>query len=270
MPVQRYNDELTGLQLSQLQGRNEMPFAWQKALSMYALLPGLRVFIPGSAFNSGGFPRDMSGNECHPDVMASHPNFDLYGLAPFMEFDGNDAFGITDRANLDITGVETNPVVGMRGITVGTWTRLETLQNSGLLTKWDSAGDQRSYALDWWNTNNAFTFHACDTGLWAAQENVGSSYAEIVDTWYFVCGTWETGGFEIFVGSGSDNVLTKNTAATTHASIFSGTANLNLGAWNEAGPLYLDGDLSLSFICAVLLPDYLIETLFTNTKRMFV
>lgn len=268
MALQIRNNELVDILSPDFPRRNEPNFAWQNALSMYCLLPGLRGFWPMSAFDSAGYPQDLSGNGNHVDVVASDPAFDLYGLAPFSEYDGNDAFGVTDRADFDITGIETFVTQNLIGITVGCWTRLETLQKSGFICKWDSAGNQRSYALDWWDNNNTFTFHVSDAGTWATQENVESSYAELVDTWYFVVGTWSTAGFEIFVGAANDGALTKDTAATTHASINTGTANLNLGVWNENTD-YLDGDLSLCFVCNALLPDYLINALFGHSRWMF-
>jgi len=270
--VQKRNDELISILAPDFVRRNESTYAWKSANSMIQELLGLRGSWPMSSIDANGHAQDLSGHGNHITGVRSRPDYGLHNLVPYVELDGNDALISSDRADYDILGTEAFMLGAYRGLTLGGWWRLDTLQACGLIGKWNGATNNRSYQLDWWNNNNTFAFHITNNGLWANEQHVeATSYSEAVDTWYFVAARFDPGNEnKIWVGAATDTALTADINATTHASIFNGAADLEIGYWNEGGGFFLDGDASCVFLCGSKLPDYVIDAMFAHTKRLFV
>lgn len=262
MPVQRYNAELTGLQSSQFQGRAEAQFSWQKAVGMYLLLPGIRRFWPMSAFDSFINALDLVANTTLNDV--GNIVYGLDGLAPYVELDGiGDRLWIGDSAAYDILGTES--FIGTPGLTIGCWFYPEDKANwDDLMTKWGAVG-QRSYylILNGGAAGDPLAFYISDDGT--NHDNAANTNT-VYNAWNFGVGRFNDAdtGAELasFV---NDTVVT---AATARNSIHNSTASFMIGSSTAGGSLFT-GNVSLAFLCASALPDYMINALYHHTKTMF-
>lgn len=120
------NDIAFKSNITDFQRRGEPNFAWQKVLSMYTLLPGLRGFWPMSLFDSSGNCLDASPN-AHTLTYSGNPRYCLDGLAPYLKFGGTDYLIRADEADFDIIGTEGYVNSNLRGLTIGGWFYFETL-----------------------------------------------------------------------------------------------------------------------------------------------
>lgn len=109
------------------------------------------------------------------------------------------------------------------------------------VAKWDVGGDQRCYRLLYNNAVKALQLSVSSDGTAATVVSATSTYAEAVDTWYFLAGYYEPSSIvRVYVGAATDVELTADdTAGAPPASLFSGTANLLIGAGeNTAAAAY--------------------------------
>lgn len=160
--------------------------------------------------------------------------------APYVDLDGaTEYYSIADAAWQE---------AGANHIFTWRWVRLSTLAaNQTIIGKWDTTGGNwRSWKL-WYSTvAGAFRFTTNATGLGAADVHATSSYAEVVDEWYFVAGYFQPGLRQrIYVGAPTDAALTMDEFVVgISASVFNGGAALTMGASGDPAD-YLTGYISI-------------------------
>ena len=267
MPLQLRNNEAVGLLSADFQKRTEPNFAWQNVLSMYCMLPGIRGFWPTSSFGQVGANDydliDLSGQGRHLTGAAA-PLYGHDGLAPYMELNGQKDWSTrANESGLQIQGNEAYVVEP--GLTLGCW--FYPTDNTGwdnLITKWGAAG-QRSYIFTAAGTvgGDPLYFSISDDGTNSDNvQNPNVTYS----AWNFGVGRFNDADAGEELASWVNT--TKVTAATARASIHPGTAELVLGANGGHTDLF-SGRISLAFLCASALPDYMINALYGHTKAMF-
>jgi len=240
------------------------------ATGAYLSLLGLRGFWPMSPIDSSGNVIDLSGQSrtltnTGQAVGGVITNY----LAPYMYFDGtNDYLSRTSEAGLNILGTETYMGSSFRGLTFGGWYSfsngtLPPANDKGLIGKYFTTGNQRSYLL---RIPTPTSTAQCTISVdGTATTSVTSSRTLAEQTRYFIVGRFDPStSLDIFVsGTWDTNV------AAIPASIFSSTANLNIGAFNNgSATTRLNGSASHNFLCAAYLPDLVIETLYEITRNM--
>ena len=265
MPLQLRNNEAVGLLSADFQKRAEPNFAWQNVLSMYCMLPGIRGFWPTSSFGQVGANDydliDLSGQGRHLTGAAA-PLYGHDGLAPYVSLDGQkDWFSRATETGLQIQGNEAYVVEP--GLTLGGWWWFDAYgADRAMIAKWVGPADL-SYLLYYENAAGQWKFSISQNGA-AAACAVGSSVAPATGQWYYIVGRFDNTANTIDIWGNT----TQNSGACATANIFSGAADLTIGATAGGGTL-LDGRASLVFLCASALPDYTINALYGHTKAMF-
>lgn len=262
--VQRTNDDQVNLLTAHFQNRYEPNFSFAEAVGMLQMFPQVRGIWPLST-GVGGGASDISGQSRaltgHGGVLFSASSD---GLIPYVDFDGSTAYlDRADEAALDIVGTETYVATAIKGLTIGCWVWTDAAAGgggSGIIGK-DSTAAQRSYGIilnagvttpGGRITNDGSTLVSVTGGA-----NVGTS------TWAFVCLRFDPSTeLKFWV-----NATTSTNLVGIPASIFSGTSNLELGRYQ--GGNYLNGRISLAFLCAAALPDVFIDTFYQQSRALF-
>ena len=267
MPFQLRNNEAVGLLSADFQKRTEPNFAWQNVLSMYCMLPGIRGFWPTSSFGQVGANDydliDLSGQGRHLTGAAA-PLYGHDGLAPYVEIDGTkDWFHRATESGFDILGNEAYVVEP--GITAGCWfypTDIAGYQE--LLSKWGAAG-QRSYSFAYAANfgGDPFQFTMSDDGT---NTDFVRNPNTTLNTWNFGVGRFNDADAGEELAAWVNTI--KTTAATARPSIFASNASFMIGS-STGGTGLFTGRISLAFLCASALPDYMINALYGHTKAMF-
>lgn len=267
MPTQRYNDELMGLALSQLQGRAEPQFAWQKILSMYMLLPGLRGFWPMSTFDGTARAMDHGGSGLHLTYNGD-PVYRVDGLAPYIDLDGTgDYLNRGTEAAFEIRGaVGSEPYVGAPGLTLGCWFYPEDDASNDYLMSKQGAAAQRAYLISATGNvaNDPFRITISDDGT---AQNSASNTNITYNAWNFGVGRFNAAdaGAELaaFVNG------TVVTAATAMNSIHNSNADFLIGG-RALGPANLfTGKIALAFLCVSAVPNNILNALFAHARTAF-
>jgi hypothetical protein len=170
-----------------------------------------------------------------------------------------------DEADFDILGNESFIHSDYRGLTIGAWAYFDAVaQHSGIAGKWTSG--QKSYLLHMNNVGQAEMYVSNDG---AAQIYATYSAAALVTgRWYFLCGRFDPSTeIKIWVNDNS-NIKTVNVPAT----LFNGTASFAVGAWGTQPATwtsFMDGRVSMVFLCAAYLPDHTVRRLYYRTRPLF-
>lgn len=251
--VQLYNSELVDNLLGILQARNDPNFAWKTAVGMHQNLNGLRGFWPLTSRDENDAMYDLSGQGrtlTNNSAMA----FGVHGLATYAIHDGAGDYGSrADEAGLDITA----------GLTLGCWVYLENAPgaDTGIISKWTTTGNQRAYLLNV-NSTPTVEFQVSSNGTATISSGVSATLTE--DRWYHIAGRYDPStALDIFL----NGVKVSNTTSIP-AAINNATAPLNLGAHN-AGAVLLDGRTNLPFLCAAVLSDATIQSIYHHTRALF-
>ena len=212
-----------------------------------------------SAFESGGNAFDQSGNG-RTLTYNGNPTYNYDDLVPYLDFDGTgDWMSRATEAGLDITGLESYVAPARRGLSLGLWFRPDEIRKRPLITKF--AGANFSYAL-YMDLAGTMTFQTSPNGV--AWTTVTSTNTYSTTAWNHAVGWFDPGAQ---IGVHLNGVTTP--AVTADASIFSGNAPLNLGAFDNWAPgAVYDGRMSMAFLCASLLSDTIIRSLFHQTRAM--
>ncbi len=266
MTVQIRNAQMVELLKADFQGRWEPNFAWGNALSAFSLLPGLRGFWPMSANNESGFAIDQSGAGRYL-TYNGNPVYSWQGLAPNIQFDGaGDYLSRGDEAGLDITGAETFFPAALNGLTLGGWFyffNLATGANQGMIGKYNDNGvGERSYMIYLEDASNTLRFIVSADGGAVVQV---SSAAVSAGNWYFVAGRFDP-STELAIFLNGVKVVN---GVGVPASLYSGAADFNIGAYSNGASGLMAGAASLCFLCAAALPDVIINSLFYQTCSLF-
>ncbi len=242
------------------QMRYEPNFAWVNAVSAALLLPELRAFWPGSSFDENNQALDLSGQArtlANPAVIPATRS--TAGLSPYVNFvrANSQYLRRLDEAGLDVTG----------GLTLFCWAYFDITSmasNVGLLSKWQTTSNDRSYLL--YKTNiNTPTFNV--TSLGTAVSSVGVAGAAVTSAaWYFLAGRFTP---SVEVALFVNGTWTTN-AVGIPASIFSGAANLLAGAYGGGTPTaFLGGRMALFGVCAAAVPNAIVNAYFEQTRALF-
>jgi len=229
-------------------------------------LPGLRgLWYPGSVDNAGSL-YDISGQGRTLSVGAGAPTVNMLNnnLAPYQFYGGGGVHTRPSEAGLQISGLETSIASSLRGLTMGGWfTVNNTGTRYGLMQKYTTGTNQRSYALWVFETGTVPQFYVSSNGT--AVTTIGSSVAPLTaGAWYFIVGRYvPSTSVDIYV----NGVKTTNTT-TIPASIFNTSTSPFDIARFDAGSL-LVGAMGLGFLCAAALPDTLLTYLFARSRALF-
>lgn len=170
---------------------------------------------------------------------------DVTGSGNTLDFDGvSDYFAVNDDASLDIT---TN-------LTIEGWVYLNILPTDdieGIVSKWDSDLNERSFGLGVSPQGNVALAISSDG---TSSFSVLSQQKLQAQRWYHIAATFSAGtAVQIFI----DGVLDKEVISSVPASIFSGSALLNIGAFG-ASPDYttiIGGSIDELRIWSIVLSD---------------
>lgn len=250
--TQKYSAESVENLATAFPRRNENSFAWGNVISYYLGLPQLRGFWPMSSVNENGNVLDFSGQVRTLTNNGTTP-FAVYSLQSYANLDGaTQYFSRADEAGLKITGA----------ITFGGWFRSGGIASSyGLMAKYLSAGNQRSYLLR--QQINTIVTYISANGV--AVTTSASTNTISANQWFFAAGR--------FVPSVSVDVIVNDTVTQNlvapPASIFSSTANFYIGAWDAGATERYLGDTCLNFLCAAACSDAQINALYWLTRPLF-
>lgn len=260
--AQRRNSQMVDNLRADYQPRYEPNFAWKGQAGLYLGLPALRAYWPlGAQINTvqSAYASDVANNFHLSNSGAMHGYDDLI---QYVEFDGqNDYLMYADNAQFDITGTEGNVVAAQRGLTLGAWVCLDAVNDEGVIGKWDGASNNVSYLLYF---NTQLKFLVSNNGT--AYTGVGSSASVTAGTtWHLAIGRFvPSTSLDVYL----DGVKTSNVAAI-YASLFSGAAELNVGAAHNHTTTWFTGKISNAFICAAALSDSIIEAIWQQTRAMY-
>ena len=182
------------------------------------------------------------------------PVFSYQNLIPCVTLNGSSQYLTVDitSTNYNLTGA----------LTLGAWVKTNVFTTAqSIIGRWGDNPDWRSYLLSIVN-DDTVSFDIVDSV--GSLHSVTTTELMTIDVWTFVCGRF-TPSTELSVWYNS----TKYTNTTSiPATIFAGTAPFYIG--NDAlYNNYLNGALSLAFICGQALPDRMIELLYYQSKAMF-
>ena len=262
MPRQNRNAELVELLDTDFVGRSEPNYAWKSAVSSYMYLLGLRGLWPMSAFNATGDTIDQSGNmrtlTYNGSLVYSNSN-----LLSHIDFDGiNDFLSRGDEAGLDILGTESYVNASFRGLTLGGWFFISSLDaaSQGLITKGTSVAATSAYEMFIFATTDVPRFRVSNGAYVGIDGPVLTT-----GIWYFIVGRYiPSTSVSIFV-----NETESLNVVGVPASISNVGAGFEIGAFHPGNILHFHGRASLCFLCAAALPNGVIGTLFENTRAMF-
>ena len=260
--IQEPNTELVNWLSAYFSQRTEPNFSLGQTISTYLALPGLRGFWPSNGVSDTGQMLDISGNQLHlTNVNDALIGYESSTLIPRAHYNGSTQYhSRSDSAYFDILGTEA--YIEQPGLTFGAWVKFDTTASAAemIVSKWLSAA------------NLSYNLHRRSTGvLRLAVTNDGSTAvnADTADvmasnTQYFVCGRF-TPSTELMVQIDDTRVL--NTTSIP-ASIFSGTSTFRLAA-DGSGSNFMDGKISMSFLCASALSDAIIDNLYMQSRGLF-
>ncbi len=244
----------------EFQVRDEPNFAWVNAVGAALLLPELRAFWPGSSFDENNQAFDLSGQGrtlANPAVVPATRS--TAGLAPYVNFvrANSQYLRRLDEAGLDVTG----------GLTCFCWAYFDVTSmanNVGLLSKWQTTTNDRSYLLYKTNANQPL-FNVTSLGTAGSSVSVAGS-AVTSAAWYFLAGRFTPGvELAIFI-----NGTWVTNAAGIPAAIFSGAANFLAGAYGGGTPTaFLGGRMALFGLCAAAVPNAIVNAYFEQTRALF-
>jgi hypothetical protein len=262
--VQINPDKLVDLLSHKFQRRNEPNFAWGNVTSMYMMLMRLRGFWPMSVGRGAGGAADITGGNrlLTNNNTAVH---NLQGLVPYISFNGtNQWLHRNDEAIFDILGTEAYVASALRGLTFGAWCRFDVtpVGQEQVIGKYNAIGDQRSYRI--LRRPDKFiraqvSVNGIDVVL------IESSSLVEIDTWAFLVARFDPSTeLAVFI----NNEKTVNTTGIP-ASVFNSSSTFDIGANGGGAGEFMDGDVSLAFLCAAALPDYVIYSLYHHSRVLF-
>ncbi len=220
-------------------------------------LPGVVGFWPMSVTNSSGDAVDVSGNALHLTNTSTSVFNSLNNTVGYVDYDGSaDYHTHADAADFDITGTEA--YIGAQGLAMGAWVYLDSTGTQGILTKWDSGSNNRSYALIY---ASGFAFQVSGDGT----ASVFKTHSESISTgsWYFVTAKFASSTACTVAVNG----VPESNTTSIPASIYNGTAPFQIGAQNAG--IFLNGRVSLAFLCSSLVSDAQLKDFYELSRPLF-
>lgn len=249
MTTQRRNSEQVELLRADFFARREPNAAWSHTVSDHLLLPGLHCFWPTSAHHDTHQAVYVDDIACDYDLtMTNTPVLQLWslGLPPCVQFTAANSQYLTyaDDGQFDILGTETHIIAAQRGLALGGWFRFSALANlQGMMSKWISVGNQRSYRI-YKDAANHIVFEISSLGTAITAVAVTSAGTVAADTWYHI--------FARFVPSTAMDIyidaVPTTLAVGVPASIWHSNAAFAVGRTDGAN--YANMYASLMHLCA--------------------
>lgn len=244
------------------------------AASLFMHLPAVRAYWPMSASTLTGGASIVDIINRLNLVMTNTPTHEIDGLAPMVRFlsTSSQYAAYPDNVNFDILGTEASIASTMRGMTIGGWWRVNSLNaNQSLFGKYYTTGNLRAYRA---YTSTAGTgdlnFSVSTDGINDVTVTLTGANAGgmAIGQWRFVACRFKPSN-ELKLWNNSTTAEYSNTlAAGVPASIFNSSEPFELGRSNRTN--YLNGYLSNWFICAAAVPDVAIWNLWQNTRWLYV
>lgn len=266
MSNQLRNAELVALLSADFRRLNNPTHAWGDVTSFVLALPGLVGYWPGVVNISTPTLTDVSGNGLAL-TRNGDANVGAYNLAPVLNFDGTgDYFSHADDARLRVLGTEAIITASLRGMTQMCWARFARAPGtaSTLLSKWNSTGNQRSWAIGRSAGGNAFFQASADGVSVHANINLTSTATMPASTWSFVAARFVPSG----VSSVFLNLERVNAGGNGPAALFNSTASFVVGGLASATSLH-NGLIAFPVLCASALSNVQIEMFATMTAPLF-
>lgn len=243
------------------------------AIGQFLSLIGLRGFWPMGPMNETALTLDISSNSRNLTKVGAGASVayddEVAKFIPYSNFYASQYLYRNDENGLDITGTETSIHSASRGLTIGCWVRIPSTPpaaDTGIIGKYYSTGNQRSYLLYRKTATNKYNFIISSDGTngIAIESNITPSSS---GGWSFVVGKFDPlTEVSIF----HNGYWYKNTSGIP-SSIFVSTARLEIGSfnngltsttWTHNGTLY--------FLTASALTDRQIEYLYAITSPLFI
>lgn len=248
--------------------RETLPKRLGNMIAFHLGLPGLRGFWPFSSFDSASLAQDLSGQGRH--LTRSGATYNYIAPIPTILLQSNQSrhFSRADEAGLDITGTESVVSTSWRGLTLGIWVRptsagIGTGLTQHYIGKWHTPSN-RSYTIVK-NSNDTVGFSVSNAGT-ANDCAATTSFTLEANKWYHLVGRFTPStGVDLFV----NGVKTAYNSGSPPASIFSGTADLNIGASQNGTASFADCYASMAFLCAMQLSDAYVIPLHNHSRRLF-
>lgn len=244
------NDDLHNWLEGRFVYRADPTLSWVSAVSAGLFLPQLRAFWPMSSVSQLSQAADLSG-QARTLSNNGAVTWGITGVIPHAVFvaASSQYLSRADEAALD----------GGTALTVGGWFEFDGLgAAAGLLSKWETTGNQRGYRIFKADNDTIAGSISVDGTL----VDTITSAAITVAGWYFVALRFTASTELALFVSG-----VKTTAASSRATIFNNTGAFEIG--RSAGGSYLDGSATLCFVAAAALPDLIINTFYWRTRAMF-
>lgn len=225
-------------------------------------LPGkVGIWYAGNVQRSTGDIYDAS-NQGRTLTITDTPVFNRLsnGIA-YCDYDGsNDLHYRNDETDLDVTGTETIFDSTVRGLTIGLWVNSDSNSNSPILmSKYNTS--QQSWLLEILSTNVIRFVTSVDGTTNHITDTTGTNGT--AGTWHFIVARFAPSTEKaIFI----DGIKETDTSSIT-ASIFNSTTQLQIAAFPLGN--FLNGKISISFMCANALPDGMISRLFNQTRTLY-
>lgn len=243
---------INALEAAQRRPRTEVPVLGPY-LARHLALPVLRGFWPMSSVDSSNNVYDLSAQGRTLSWTSTVARGTYNNAIPYSEFNGSSSYlARADEAGLDVT----------TALTFGGWFWLDVVSaDQAAMTKWGNAA-ARSYGINFANTGDLWQAFVSGDGTNAVSVQAGG--AASAGRWYHVVGSYfASTEVSLFV----DGVKTTNTTSVP-ASLFNSGADLRLGALGS-GAQFFDGRATFCFLCAVTLPDTLIQDLYYAGRSLF-
>ena len=273
MAIQQLNAEMVDLLRAYFQDRNEPNFAMRAAVSPFFAFPGLRGLWRAGNRNGVANLVDLSGQS----RTLTDNNTVVTGVTGNIltrdNFDGtNQFYSRADEAGLSITGLETHMGPTRRGLCFGWWCYPDTRPGAvvGLMTKWITATNNRSYML----TINAGNMFAVSISNLGTANDANATWATAIpavpDRWWFVCADYDPSNYlRLYVGDSLGNFGYVADTTGIPASIFDGTAPLELGRYNANNANCFDGKYSVAWLASGLVGESLIRMAWEQTRSFY-
>jgi hypothetical protein len=238
-------------------------------IAQYLRLPGLRGFWPMSSVDYTAANRgiDASGQGNHlTDFNTVAFGYD--NLAPYCQMilvnneyleraDG----GVGNWA--DILGTEAEIITAQRGVTIGGWWYFDTIANPGF-TSLAGKGSVISVGNGAYNLHLVNNLPSFDVSDGVTNNAVTHTSTVSTGTWYFIVGRWvPSTSLAVFLNDSKAEVVNGKANLQDIARPFTVGKNPGVAA------LYLDGRVSMCFLCAAQLSDSIILSLYERTRGMF-
>ena len=149
------------------------------------------------------------------------PVYEQTGKAGYgVTFDGTDSIRVTDSASLDVTS----------DLTIEAWAYPTSQTRFYACSKWNDAGDQRSYALA---TDSSYKtrFRACSDGSDATDVDATSTGTFTANCWVYLTGVFDDSGNKIYAYHNA----TTNAGSAYANSLYSGSADVSFSGYITTG-----------------------------------